>query len=531
MTTVLYLASSGAALDELTRAAALLSDVTITPGTTTRRRGVRLSRGSLALDLELSTDVDDAVARTLERHVDLVLVDVGGDAPLARLDGFLAGQRAERDRERRVRRDLVHAVVDGVADAAARERVLYEVGARRIGGYLRGPAGADAAARRGFVEALCTTVRATTTPPPSKKALCAAGGGITGVYYELGVLKCLEDTLDGFSVHDFDLFFGISAGAIVTSLVANRIALDELLVELDPSRRGQFDLELRLRDLTLRDLPSRVACVGEQLRDYRDRVRSGDERFRWTEALGQLAALAGPFFSAEAKFRQLAALFTAPGRTDDFRALPRELYIGATDQDSREHVLFGAEPYRHVPISRAVQASAAIHPFLSSVEIDGRRYTDGFVTRTTNIAAAVERGANLIVIVDPFLPLISEQAGLNHRHGLFWVLVQDYKTVAFTRYEKVSTMLFETHPSVAVMSFLPSNRMRRLLAGSPISTGNFDAIVTQAYASTLRRLERLAYRLGPVLAEHGIELRLGKAQRRAQLVDALPVPRAAALCT
>ncbi|MBK7197436.1 MAG: patatin-like phospholipase family protein [Myxococcales bacterium] len=257
--------------------------------------------------------------------------------------------------------------------------MLYEVGARRIGGYLRGPAGADAAARRGFVEALCATVRAT-TPPPSKKALCAAGGGITGVYYELGVLKCLEDTLDGFSVHDFDLFFGISAGAIVTSLVANRIALDELLV--DWIRRGAASSTSSCACATSRcaTCRNRVACVGEQLRDYRDRVRSGDERFRWTEALGQLAALAGPFFSAEAKFRQLAALFTAPGRTDDFRALPRELYIGATDQDSREHVLFGAEPYRHVPISRAVQASAAIHPFLSSVEIDGRRYTDGFVT-------------------------------------------------------------------------------------------------------------------------------------------------------
>ena len=69
--------------------------------------------------------------------------------------------------------------------------------------------------------------------------------------------------------------------------------------------------------------------------------------------------------------------------------------------------------------------------------------------------SAVERGANLIVVVDPFLPLIADEPGFNHRHSLLWVLVQDYKTVAYTRYEKVSNALFETHPAVTMLSFLP----------------------------------------------------------------------------
>jgi NTE family protein len=345
------------------------------------------------------------------------------------------------------------------------------------------------------------------------------------------VLKCLEDTLGGFSIHDFDLSFGISAGAIITALIANRVALVELIHQMDPLNRDGFDLELHLRHLTFRDLPRRALAVVDHLRDYRERVERGEEQLSITAALSQLAALAGPFFRGDTKQRQLHDILSRPGRTDDFRDLPRELYIGATDQDSREHVLFGAEPFRHVPISLAVQASAAIHPFLASVAIDGRRYTDGFVTRTTNIAAAVERGANLVVIVDPFLPLIAEVPGFNDRHSLFWVLVQDYKTVSFTRYERVSTALLETHPGVTCIAFLPSNRMRRLLASSPISTSNFDAIVTQAYASTYRRVSRIAARLGPALAEHGIDLTLEKAARRVALLDALPVPRASALCT
>jgi predicted acylesterase/phospholipase RssA len=482
-------------------------------------------------EIDWTTDVDAAVARAIESHVDVVLVDVDAadPEPLRRLDGFLAGQRAERDRELRFRRDRVLAVVHG--DGPARERALFALGERRLGGWVRGPhaAGGDLAKRAHGAD-LANAIAAALQVPPSRKALCAAGGGITGVYYELGVLKCLEDTFGGFSVHDFDMYFGISAGAIVSSLVANGVSLDELLVDLDPSNRAGVDLELRLRELTIGDLPGRILSLWQHAKDYRDRVRRGEERFGLTAALSQLAALMGPFFRGDSKSKKLAEILSEPGRTNDFRELSRELYIGATDQDRREHVLFGAEPYRHVPIHKAVQASAAIHPFLAPVDIDGRRYTDGFVTRTTNIAAAVERRANLIVVVDPFLPYVSETPGFHHRHSLFWVLVQDYKTVAFTRYENAANVLAETEPRIACVSFLPSNRMRRLLASNPISTGNFDPIVSHAYASTYRRLERNAYRMAPALAEHGIELRLDRAAKRVGLLDALPAPRAAALC-
>ncbi len=48
-----------------------------------------------------------------------------------------------------------------------------------------------------------------------------------------------------------------------------------------------------------------------------------------------------------------------PSHGNDFRTLPSRLFIGATDQDRREHVLFGGEGFDDVPISRAVQASCA----------------------------------------------------------------------------------------------------------------------------------------------------------------------------
>ena len=508
---LLYVASEPAAIERLIGPARAASPLAVLD----RPGGCRLLAGGTTVELEVAIDVDRAVARTLEAHFDAVLVDVSGAAPLALLDGFLAGLHAERDRERRFRRDRVLAVVA----EGAREALLFDLGQRRIGGWIDPPHQAR------DVDALCARLAAAVRPPPSRKALCAAGGGITGIYYELGVLKCLEDTLGGFSVHDFDMYFGISAGAIVTSLVGNGMPLDEILREVDPRNPHGVDLDLAMRDLNWRDLPARLYAVVEHLRDYRDRVRRGEERMGLTPALSQLSALVGPFFHIERKHRKLSELLSRPGRTNDFRQLARELYIGATDQDSREHVLFGAPPWDHVPISRAVQASAAIHPFFTSVTIEGRRYTDGFVTRTTNLGAAVERGANLVVIIDPFLPLIADRPGFNHRHSLLWVLVQDYKTVAFTRYERLAESLHATHPAVTCMSFLPSNRMRRVLATNPISTASFDPIVTHAYASTYRRLQRMAYRFGPVLAEHGIELTLERAARKVQLLDASPAPR------
>ncbi len=471
---------------------------------------------------ERTADVARAVQRTTEVYFDAMLIEVGPTVPggpLALLDRFLELRHADRDRERRFRCDRILAILPDMP-GAMRDAIVFELGRRRIGGWLASPTSAVLNAR------IAELVR----PPVSKKALCAAGGGITGVYYELGVLRCLEDAFDGFSVHDFDLYYGISAGAIVTSLVANRVELDRCLREVDPDNRDGVDLELGLRNLTVRDLPARLCSVGRHLLDYRDRVRHGEERLSLTGAASQLAALFGPFFSAEDKARRLADVFSEPGRSDDFRRLGKQLYIGATDQDRREHVLFGEPGVDHVPISRAVLASAAIHPFMTSVIIDGRRYTDGFVTRTTNIVSAVERGANLIVLVDPFLPLITEEPGFNHRHSLLWVLVQDYKTVAYTRYEHAAAAMHALHPAVTMLSFLPSNRMRRLLATNPIATANFDPIVTQAYASTYRRLERMAYRLGPALADHGIGLTLETAARQVRLLDASPAPRAELLC-
>src|SRR5687767_1818038 len=58
-----------------------------------------------------------------------------------------------------------------------------------------------------------------------KTALVCAGGGITGAVYEVGVLRALSACLPGYQV---DIHVGVSAGAIVAALLANRVPSEEL---------------------------------------------------------------------------------------------------------------------------------------------------------------------------------------------------------------------------------------------------------------------------------------------------------------
>ena len=65
-------------------------------------------------------------------------------------------------------------------------------------------------------------------------------------------------------------------------------------------------------------------------------------------------------------------ILSDPERSDDFRSLTRELYLVATDLDSCERAVFGAEGLDHVPISRAVSASSALPMIYKPVTIDGQ---------------------------------------------------------------------------------------------------------------------------------------------------------------
>lgn len=445
---------------------------------------------------------------------------------LEQAEALLRSVLNEGDRERRYPAGRVVALV-GDPSLERTDELLFALGERHLGGFVRDRSlnpRLNAEERRSaedrFVRDIWSLIRGLLgRRRGGRKALCASGGGITGIFYELGVLKCMNDAFGAVDVRDFDLYYGISAGAIVTSLLANGYHIDEIIENMG-GRRGRDDMRMRLgvRNLNVAEVGARAGrAMRSSLHWLGDVVRGRDD-FSAGALVNQYAALFGPIFQNAQLEERLRDLFDRPGRTNDFRHLKRSLYIGATDQDRREHVLFGDEEHAHVPISRAVQASTAIHPFFRSVEIDGRFYTDGFVTRTSNLGDAIDRGADLIFVIDPFLPLISEVPGHNARQGNLRVIEQDFKTISWTRYEQVSDQLLRRHPGVNAYTFVPSNRMREWMAQNPLGSKNFDIIVCEAYKSTGRRLEQLAYKLSGELAAHGITLDLDPVRRRVSML-------------
>ena len=184
--------------------------------------------------------------------------------------------------------------------------------------------------------------------------------------------------------------------------------------------------------------------------------------------------------------------------------LGRRLFIGATDHDRKEHVLFGAPPFEHVPVSRAIQASMSINPVFAPTLIDGRYYEDGAVTRTSNFVEAIRHGADLIIALDPLVPFVSKRAGDARERGVFWNADQDIRTISFTRYDTTRNWVLRRHPEVSLYTFLPANHLRQLMSVNPMDHRPYLEIWRGAYLSTLKRIHALGYRMRGDLAGHGM---------------------------
>lgn len=513
--------------------------------TTVDARGVTCRGKGLTLRFEVVHSAAEALDLLRQEYYNLLIVDcrnatADGDQAGANereVLAFLEALRRESDRERRYPfRRIVVLVGDN--DVARADRLIFAMGELHVGACLRdrslsptlsGPQREEA--RQRFVAEVWDHCRCTLTEKRrGKRAICAAGGGLSGLYYELGVLKCLHDACD-LDAGTFDMYFGISAGALVTTGLATGFSIDDLIVAYGGLGGGtSHRLRLEWRHLNIAEVPRRMLLGQQALLKYLSRLVRKEDELSVAAVLGTYGNLLGPIFDNRSLEQGLRRWLEGEGRSNDFRDLPRPLYIGATDQDRREHVLFGDTGWDDVPISKAIQASTAIHPFFPSVEIKGRYFTDGIVTRTSNLRAAIDKGADLVIVVDPFVPLISDQPGSNARMGNMWVMEQDYKTMSFTRYEQARNEILRRNPKISIYTFVPSNRMRHLMSNqNPFVARNFHPIVCQAYSSTYRRLRLLEYKLAGEMASHGLPFDLTKVAETVAKLDTARTPNASLL--
>ena len=354
--------------------------------------------------------------------------------------------------------------------------------------------------------------------------LALAGGGRGGGFYEVGVLCALEEAIEGLDCTRATAYVGVSAGAVVSALLANGISphrIAESAVSRGADPELDFDPQILLTPALgeyVRRAARLPAVVGRWIR-RRALHPFSVSPFRTIADLSELAPLG--LFDSRPLERWLARTFASGGRTNDFRELRAALRVIAVRLDTSELVAFGAPGMDHVPISRAVQASISLPGLYQPAEVDGEHYIDGVARRTLSASLALDEGVDILFCVNPIVPVdlrAGRAAGGPPRpplaaQGLPAVLSQTLRTIVHSRMSTAFQRYEHLYPDADLVLIEPSMDDDRMFFSNIFSVSNRRAVLEHAYASTRRHLRDRANQLEPVLARHGLRL------RREALVD------------
>ncbi|MBV6474772.1 MAG: hypothetical protein MOGDAGHF_00260 [Rhodocyclaceae bacterium] len=363
--------------------------------------------------------------------------------------------------------------------------------------------------------------------PASRVGLALAGGGPLGAIYELGALLALSESLEGLDLNDLDVYVGVSAGGFISAGLANGLTperMRHMFIESDTAEEP-FAPELLLkpafREYAMRALsvpPLLLASIWNYLANP-----WGQGFFESFQRLSR--AIPTGIFNISGIDRFLDRTYAAQGRSNDFRKLKRKLFLVATDLDSGESVVFGAPGWDHVPISTAVQASAALPGMFPPVEIDGRHYVDGALKKTLHASVALKEGASLVLCVNPLVPFDSELAVKRGagRHklvdgGLPVVLAQTFRSIIHSRMQVGLSKYKTDYRNADVVLFEPNSDDAEMFFTNMFSYASRRRLCEHAYEKTRTELYRRRHELGPILARHGIRIRLEALKEKRSLV-------------
>lgn len=343
--------------------------------------------------------------------------------------------------------------------------------------------------------------------------------------YEIGVLMALDEALDGLDLNDIDVYVGVSAGSFITAGLANQLTPGEiyrLFIEnkSTDTTTGAMKPEVFLRPATREYWRSAKLVPGlaaEAVWDYVSRPLSGSLMGSFG-ILGK--ALPTGIFDNHAIREFLRKVFNEPGRSDDFRKLKHQLFSVATDLDTGESVQFGGPGFDHVPISKAVQASAALPGLFPPVRIGGRYYVDGALKKTLNASVALAAGAQLVLCVNPLVPFdasLANRRASAHLHsrqnrliegGLPAVLAQTYRAIIHSRMHVSLANYVNQYKHADLVLFEPRSDDAEMFFTNIFSYATRRQVCELAYQRTRQDLLTRRLTLQPILKKYGITLKL-----------------------
>lgn len=354
-------------------------------------------------------------------------------------------------------------------------------------------------------------------------ALALAGGGPLGAIYEIGALCALDEALQGINLNACTHYVGVSAGGFIAAGLANGMTpstLRDLFIAPPTAGTESFDPAWLMRP-AYAELAQRLAQLpGLGLQAL----------WAWTagrkpliSALEKLSpALPTGLFSNEEVHRQIARLFSQHGRTNDFRQLAHRLTLVATHLDSGEAAPFGRVGWDHVPISRAIAASAALPGLFPPMEIDGRHYVDGALKKTMHATVALDEGVDVMFCLNPLVPFDAttplprtvSPTGTDKpippmvQGGFPAVMSQTFRSMIHSRLELGMKQYETSYPNTAIVLIEPDHRDAELYLANTFSYRQRRELAEHAYQQTRQLLRSQHSALNAKLQQHGLSLDL-----------------------
>jgi NTE family protein len=371
-------------------------------------------------------------------------------------------------------------------------------------------------------------------PRRSKTALVLGGGGFTGGVYEIGALRALDLLSVNRTVNQFDVYVGTSAGSFVAAMCANGITPEEMMRVVNqqvPTPFRDIDLGQLLRPNILEfarsgvTMPFRVAKLVRELAGQRGNVSAMDI------VLGVAEGLPSGLYSGSGIERYVRTVLSDPDRSDDFRLLENELYLAATDLDTCERIVFGANDWDDIPISTAVKASTALPMVYKPVRVRDREFVDGGIVSTTNLDIAVQAGAKFIIVVNPLVPYINDFSkkvstlfGSRVRHvsdmGFPQIGYQSFKLLAYQRLHEMAKQWEDKYPGVDIILIEPEPDDELMFQTSIMNFTSRVDIARHGFQSVTLKLAEDYERFREISMRHGIEISATRVRKVIKHFDA-----------
>ena len=392
--------------------------------------------------------------------------------------------------------------------------------------------------------------------PEARRALVLAGGAISGGSFKLGGLAALDRYLVNTKVTDFDIYMGISAGAFLAAPIAAGVTPMELIAAVvgAPGRISRFQMSdfyhpnwrefVERPGYLLRDALTLGPQFALQLARAMPRtlplVRRRAMEFLADPNLESAEAVLLPYLNELAKLQDTRRHGYLPsgvfdnsrieayirhnleknGLPNNFRQLKllrgKSLYIGATNINTAQGVVFGHDEDNSVTISEAVQASSAIPGFFRPARVGppGREqdYVDAAVRKTANVSTAVHHGAELVICYNPFRPFVNYRHRLSSGErssiadlGMPVIINQAFRTLLHSRLRLgIEKLRIDESFRGDIILVEPTETDARFFAMNPLAFWERGAAAEHGFQSVKQSLSKHDHTLRRILSAYGI---------------------------